>query len=373
MSVSVSEARERVKQWVDQSKTLRIFVFGKLGSGKSSLINSLLNKEVAKEDDSLYAVTQDVQQYSGVKDTVTTVPELSMTIHDVQVTLWDTPGLEDPYTNKECLLLDITAKVKGNVDLYVYCTPMTQMRAESGDFNAITDLTKVLGADFWKSTFFVMTFANKVTLPQNSSEKLEVYFNKRLEQWKKILRDAVQKADSNIPQSVIKNIPVIPTGYRDSPLPGNMGHWFTDFWSTCISRMKFMSIPALLTVNQEGWIDNATNQVITQRVISQRLVDIGDTIEDKFSHEVAVKLSQVPQTYFMALLKAAIQGSMDEADYIPQVSDYLTQDDPQEPSFDSIRGERSNLIPWTNTLLFFGVGAILGLLLIHIYRSKNKV
>ena len=119
--LSTEEAKSRVALWVAQSKTLRIFVFGKLGTGKSTLINSLLNKEVAQVGSGLGAVTLKVEDFSGKVDTIKSVPELLITIHDIDVTLWDTPGLQDPQVTREAILHDIINNISGNVDLYVYC------------------------------------------------------------------------------------------------------------------------------------------------------------------------------------------------------------------------------------------------------------
>ena len=281
--LSTEEAKSRVALWVAQSKTLRIFVFGKLGTGKSTLINSLLNKEVAQVGSGLGAVTLKVEDFSGkVKvDTIKSVPELLITIHDIDVTLWDTPGLQDPQVTREAILHDITNNISGNVDLYVYCQQMTQIRAESGDFEAIADLTKALGVNFWKRSFFALTFANNVALPLSCTDQtLEQYFDRRVEDWRTVLHSAVFNA--GVERTDVEKIPVIPTGYYNNPLPVHQpeGRWFTQFWSTCLERMRFMSIPALLTVNQEEWTMHEASNAILPRIISERLMR-GESIEQQ--------------------------------------------------------------------------------------------
>lgn len=309
--LSAEEAKSRVSQWVDQSKTLRIFVFGKLGAGKSTLINSLLNKEVAKVGSGLGAVTLKVEHFSGVVDTITSVPELRITIHNIDVTLWDTPGLQDPQVNREDILRDISTNISGNVDLYVYCHQMTRTRAETGDFEAIADLTNALGVNFWKRSFFALTFANDVTLPLSCTDQtLEQYFVHRVEDWKNVLHSAVLHA--GVEKTDVEHIPVIPTSYYSTPLPISQpeGRWFTRFWSTCLERMRFMSIPALLTVNQEEWIEHEASDVIATRIITQRLMVLGDELQQ----QLEASLYEIPREDMWVYLKQSIRGSIEEID-----------------------------------------------------------
>ncbi len=305
------EAKSRVSRWVAQSKTLRIFIFGKLGTGKSTLINSLLNKEVAEVGSGLGAVTLKVEDFSGIVDTIKSVPELRITIHDIDVTLWDTPGLQDPQVNREEILRDITNNISGNVDLYVYCHQMTQTRAESGDFEAIADLTKALGVNFWNSSFFALTFANNVALPLScTGETLEQYFDRRVEDWRTVLHSAVINA--GVERKHVVAIPVIPTGYYNNPLPVHQseGRWFTRFWSTCLERMRFMSIPALLTVNQEEWTTHVTSDAIATRIITQRLMALGD----KLQQQIDLSLYDIPREDMWTYLKQSILGPPEEND-----------------------------------------------------------
>ena len=301
--LSEAEAEKRVSEWVKQSKTLRIFIFGKVGAGKSTLVNSLLNKEVAEVGPGLGAVTQETKDYGG---RIAKVPFRHMTIYDIDVTLWDTPGLQDPMVDKESLLKDITASISGNVDLYVYCIQMTQTRAEQGDVDAIADLTKSLGVDFWKRTFFALTFANEVTVPLSCSNiTLEDYFEQRVGEWTTFLRSAVLTA--GVDQLDVKKIPIVPTGYKDGPVRGLRStgrRWFATFWSTCLVRMRFLSIPALLTVNQEEWANNEASDVIAARVISQRLMTLGDQIQ--VEHQIEQSLFEIPTEDMWRYLKQAI-------------------------------------------------------------------
>ena len=300
-SLNPKEAQKKVLQWVEQSKTLRIFIFGKLGTGKSSLINSLLNKEVAKEGYGLLAVTKVAEPHSNDVELIK-LPELNIAIHNVHVTLWDTPGLQDPHTGKCQILKKLKTQVSAiNADLYIYCTKMTQTRAEEGDSITIADLTEALGNDFWKHTVFAMTFANQFTKPESHPTTLGRYFEERLADWATFLHSAVREA--GVSKFDAENIPVIPTGYRKQPFPlidqtGNC--WFTQFWSICITRMKFMSIPAFLTVNQEEWIDHNANQRMIGGIISRHLKAVG----------VEVDLSGVTEENIITYLRDAITSTL---------------------------------------------------------------
>lgn len=346
----LAQRRKAVSRWVKQSKTLEIFVIGKLGTGKSSLINSLLNREVtqegyAEEGYSLYGVTKSTNSYGdNIKKNIR-LPEFRLTIHNIHVTLWDTPGLQDPCTDKSKILEDIKANVGDNADLYVYCTQMTQTRAEQGDIDAIADLTEALGKDFWKRAIFAMTFANQVTKPPNYSKTKEEYFEERLKEWSDFLHGQVQGAGVECRHA--KSIPVIPVSYRDLPLPTG-GNWFTEFWRTCIATMKFVSIPAFLTVNQE-WIDRDTDQVLAARVISERLKTIGDQIEESLVKD----LSGITEEDFILYLRDAILTSTNGDDEL--------RDTPAEAS-------PSYLKPLTYAMLLVGICFMIGLLL---QRSRH--
>jgi len=304
-----NEEYSRVKNWVDNSKTLRIFIFGKLGAGKSTLINSLLNKDVADVGSGLDAVTTKVEDHAGK---IARVPYRNITIHDIDVTLWDTPGLQDPRVNKQSLLADIRDNVTDNEDLYVYCMQMTQTRMEQGDFDSIAELTDVLGVNFWKTSLFALTFANDVIVPPSiKGNSLENYFEGKVKEWEKHLRTAVLNA--NVEKSDVDRIPVVPVGYKKEPVPGlrSKDRWFTSFWKTCLQRMKFMSIPAFLTVNKDEWAYNQSQGELAARVITYRLQMLADELDRKVElDEVSpLTLGGISPDSMAMYLKRAILGA----------------------------------------------------------------
>ena len=306
MTLSTEEAKRRVYRWLEQSNSLRICIFGKLGAGKSTLINSLLNRKVAEVGDSLGSVTKKTQDYSGA---INKLEYSRMTIYNIDVMLWDTPGLQDPEVDKESVLNDIKTKISGKVDLYVYCIQMTQTRGEQGDFEAIRDLTTTLGQAFWTKALFVLTFANEVKVPPSSEGKsLQDYFDERLFMWKEFLLKELGKA--GVESNIAKRIPVIPAGYMKQPLPileAADSLWFVEFWRTCLNRIALVSVPALLTVSLDEFLNerDALGQ-LTARALAARLAQLGDKIDE--ADRTMRNLAEVSEDDLLTFL---IQGVRD--------------------------------------------------------------
>ena len=187
------ETITRIKEWVDGSKSLRIFVFGKTGVGKSSLINTLLGIERAEEGAGVYSQTKGVESYTERGGSLH-VNSIQLTVNDVEVTMWDSPGLRDPFADEKLTIEAIKRNCK-NIDLFIYCTPLTQTRIEQGNFDSILALSNGLGNDIWDRALIALTFANKFDLPQTLRQgSTEQQFDKRVSDWSKALRYAIMKA-----------------------------------------------------------------------------------------------------------------------------------------------------------------------------------
>ena len=232
-----------LKAWSCQQE-LRILVTGKTGQGKSTLINGILGAQVAAEG-------------AGAKRCTAEVTEYSVTIQDVPVTVFDSPGLQDGTVNEEEYIQDMKDKCK-HLSLVLYCTKMTNTRLTDADKNAMQKLTKAFGEEFWNYAVFVLTFANKEDcfrkddrdidtasdLDGHDKMLLKQRFEHRLKLWKEELKDFLVSVVGVSP-SIAEEIPVVPTGdYRKTAvnfqplsLP-DRDNWFIWFWDACCLRVK---------------------------------------------------------------------------------------------------------------------------------------
>ena len=234
---------DRIRSWFDGSSSVNMLITGKTGVGKSSLLNGIVGKDVAKEGDSLDRGTVLVQAFS-------------FKYNDVDVTIWDSPGLQDGLDQEKEYIADMQRNGCANSDLILYCAKMNDNRFRKEDHDAIRKLTVGLGSDIWKHAVFVMTFANEVRAkpsrgqkltPQEEQERSCKFFKDRLEEWKTKLVGAVIEA--GVDAKVAESIPIVPAGYDEEQALPDRDHWLSPLWYASILRMKERSQPALLKAN----------------------------------------------------------------------------------------------------------------------------
>ena len=235
-----------LRDWLSRATSASILITGKTGTGKSSLINGMVGKVVAREGNTLERETTSVQQFRVACE------------GGVTITVWDSPGLQDGLDKEDEYIRDMQSKGLANADLVFYCQKMNETRMVLDDSRAIRKLTNGLGKSFWSNTVFVLTFANYTRPSPNQkyrslSENLDKvkknieFFNERLGEWKRHLQKAV--IDAGVKPDVAEKIPVVAAGYEgDQSLPG-CDNWLSDLWVTSIERMKENSQPALLKAN----------------------------------------------------------------------------------------------------------------------------
>ena len=117
MEAKKLEVDSQIKEWVEESKSLRIFVFGKTGIGKSSLINSLLDIDRAEEGASLHLQTKGVESFTECRST--SLSTVQLTVNDVEVTIWDSPGLKYLYYDEKLTIEEIQINCK-DIDIFSY-------------------------------------------------------------------------------------------------------------------------------------------------------------------------------------------------------------------------------------------------------------
>lgn len=237
-----NEAEDR-KKWIQDSIKggLQILITGRAGSGKSTLVNALVGQRLATVGSGLDPQTKNVKDYS-------------ITVEDVNVVVWDSPGLQDGSENEEEYLTELKTKCS-NVDVVIYCLRITGDGADfddvetRNDFTAIRKLTHIFGAEWWEHCIFVTTFSNvlEAILESKPNSNYEKKFDERLMDWAGKIQGALIAAE--VPSEVINKIPVVPAGHIKSlHLPG-WCYWLSKLWIIFLNSAKDRCKPAILKMN----------------------------------------------------------------------------------------------------------------------------
>ena len=234
----------RLNEWIEKSSSISIFVTGKTGTGKSTLINAVVGSIVSPVGHSLDSMTGKVKMYQTK-------------INNIQVNIWDSPGLQDGTTKESEYLDDIKENCNGKVDLIVYCIDMSKTRFLEGnrDVKAMQQLSKCLGVDMWKHTLIVLTFANsyilQVKYDYDDPKELQKEFVAEVESWKDIIHIALEKEVRLDPQ-LAKSVAVVPAGSLNKPelLPGN-GLWLSKLWEEAVLVTRPLAQPAFVAINSK--------------------------------------------------------------------------------------------------------------------------
>lgn len=143
---------EEFSEWAGLRRSLRIVVTGKTGAGKSTLLNGFVGEN-----------THPFEEGHGLDPGTLEVKQHTFTKHNVDVTVWDCPGLQDGTENDEVYLQDLKKKTGGDIDVMLYCISMEETRIDRRRHGiAMQNLTEVFGRGVWRHTVVVLTFANRI-------------------------------------------------------------------------------------------------------------------------------------------------------------------------------------------------------------------
>ena len=210
-----------------RNDSVSILVAGKVGTGKSSLINSVNGCDVATEGE---ARTTQLKSYPMQVETIA-----NNVRKQTRVTFWDSPGIGNVYGDEDTLYTQLAEKYK-EADILFYCLDMRQ-RLSKDDVNGITRLTEALGPELWKNAIFVLTFGNEVKPPPGSyPDQATQHFRDTLHSWKDAIGRLLGERLS-VPEEIIRDIAIIPAGYHQQA-PPDRRDWFTPFWREACRRFK---------------------------------------------------------------------------------------------------------------------------------------
>lgn len=211
------------------TESISILMTGKTGSGKSTLTNGIVGTKLAEEGASITTrCTTEVLKYQTMRD-------------KINVTVWDSPGLQDGTANQEEYLQQMVENCS-KVDVTLYCIKVCETRfvrgPENPDVVAMTRLTEAFGRKFWNNSIIVLTYANtlqafNVEWDDLSNKKKEEAYKAKIKEWEEQIK-AILIEDIEVPKEVVDAIKVIPAGhYRKAKLPG-FGYWLSILWFECV-------------------------------------------------------------------------------------------------------------------------------------------
>ena len=179
-------AEEKLYRWVSKNEELRVLVLGKTGTGKSSLINSLLQQNATVGDFDV-GTTQVDEYYTEERPVTAMAPRIASYFKEqglvkeaiagkeITCVAWDTPGFFDVQGRTPAgVLRELSGKVDA-FDVILYCQPANDPRVRLEDEQSISFVVAALAATskpIEKRVVVALTFANQIT-PDRFQETLE--------------------------------------------------------------------------------------------------------------------------------------------------------------------------------------------------------
>uniref|UniRef100_A0A1X7U7R4 AIG1-type G domain-containing protein n=1 Tax=Amphimedon queenslandica TaxID=400682 RepID=A0A1X7U7R4_AMPQE len=344
----------------DDHKELRLLVTGKTGEGKSTLVNGLLGKEVAKEG-------------AGTERCTTQVAEYKAELHGVPVTVFDSPGLQDTTENEDKYIADMKKKCQ-NLSLVLYCTKMTNNRLKEEDKRAILKLTVEFGQNFWKYAVLVLTFANTENVTRrderdedtgpepdfDDTESWNVLKKERFEGRVKIWKESFHKFfidEVGLTRDIVERILVVPVGDSRPSLDNREPYrlpdrddWFSEFWKACSLRVReinlFFKISKHRFISSQATQDDALTDLVSEMIaMAAENEEFVKMIEESPVQDSTLQLSDAPkvdETYSEKLQENI--KKMDSEKWVKEQKEIIKREKRKnEEEAEAIRKERARI------------------------------
>jgi len=244
ISVNFIQALEKLLA-NNKKKRLVFFVVGRTGWGKSSTVNSLVDKVVSKVNPNK-AETADVIPFN-------------FEINGVKATVFDTPGLCDGSGNDEVYINLIRSKVPAP-DSMLYVSRLDETRIEN-DQRAIKIISDALGPLVWQYAVIVFTFANKV----EASE-----YQTQLTVKKQMILQEIANHIGNDKMSL--RIPVVAIDNTSKTTPDGK-QWLGNLFTAIVERVSKEGTVALLAMLTERITNRAILNKKQKAIIRRKFVE----------------------------------------------------------------------------------------------------
>ena len=205
-----------------------ILVIGETGTGKSTLINNLLGRDIAPVGHTLDSETLSVTPH-----------ELS--VEGVPVVVYDTPGLDDTRGDKDeekHLKIMKSLLARGKIHLVIYCLKMTETRLRTGLIRTFSEYHKI-GVP-WEQTVITLTFADK-------EEDTTSRFAQMQQQVKKALVDRV-----GVMPSIVERLKICPTAKDPNKALPTGRQWYVPFWLDVVEVLVPAALAQFLHIHKNN-------------------------------------------------------------------------------------------------------------------------
>ena len=241
--------KSRVEMWTcnrDTARMITILVIGRVGAGKSELVNSMFEAAVKAGTCGTPHVTRATQFFEGERE-------------GVKIRIYDAVGFEDKLTggkSHRSVLLDV-AKLCDHFDLILICEKLYDAAAEAHRCYMFSELASYLHKEMWKKTIVVFTFANMYIqcYSVRKFNDLETQVQMQVNQLKASIINSL--ADYSIKN--LEDIPFCIAGSLDERKLPTVDDWLGTLWSKCIDRYSDCTCPFLsFYLRNQGFVKAGT-------------------------------------------------------------------------------------------------------------------
>ena len=254
----VKEFHEELKS---MTKDIKVLCAGPTGVGKSTLLNSLMGIEDSVSSDN--PTDEDSRSRSSftVQDSLDRgtlcVGEKTFTKNDIEVTLFDTPGLEGCNDADNAYLHEIKEKC-ADFDIFLYCINCNEAKATElfDEKSSLVKFTRMFGNKLWDHAVIALTQANVLEAVlqeememEDSSLDVEECFSQKIDEWREKIRKELRKL--GVKKKKVRKLPILPTGACCSPhLPG-ITYWLGQLFERVADQMKYKAKMAYLQLSKD--------------------------------------------------------------------------------------------------------------------------